>query len=152
MFSKSNESWSHMEMKSPDVSICVAFCSSVSLCGTNREQIFRLPRSSWTMVFAVSLLMPNSSTINHCVSRRSCTSICRNFSIISGDLLVDSQLQRGSSPVLSFPSRKRLNLSYTHHFLSYAKALEPFVNTFSAHGFPPVHLHQQFTRFRSSFP
>ena len=37
MFSRSNGSWSHMEMKSPECSISFAFCSSVSLCGTNRD-------------------------------------------------------------------------------------------------------------------
>ena len=80
---------------------------------------------------AVSLLMPNSSAINIRVSRRSCASICRTFSIISGVLLVD-----GSSTVV---------------FVSFAKVFELFVNTFSAHGFPPVHMHQHFTRFRCSF-
>ena len=31
------------------------------------------------------------------------------------------------------------------------KAFEPFINTFSAHGFPPVHLHQHFMRLHYSF-
>ena len=57
-------------MKSPEVSIRFAFCSSVNLCGINREQIFRLPKSSRTMVYAVSLLTSNSSAINLGVSRR----------------------------------------------------------------------------------
>ena len=95
-----------MEMKSPEV----AFCSSVNLCGTNREQIFRLPKSSWTMVCTVSLLMSNSTAINLNVSHRSCANLCRTFSIIT------------------------------------------FVNTFSAHGFPPVHLQVHFTGLRCSFP
>ena len=64
MFSRSNGPWSHMEMKSPEVSIRFAFCLSESLCGTNWEQIFHLPRSSATMVCAVSLLMPNSTAVN----------------------------------------------------------------------------------------
>ena len=74
IFSRSIGSWSHMEMKSVEVTIHFAFCLSVSLCGTNREQIFRLPKSSWTMMFSLSLLMPNSSTINLSISRRSCAS------------------------------------------------------------------------------
>ena len=75
---------------------------SVSLCGTNREQVFRLPKASRTMVCAVSLLMPNSSAINLSVSRWSCASICRTFSIISGALLVGGRPEHGSSQ--SFPS------------------------------------------------
>ena len=62
--------WSQVEMKSPEVYIRFTVCSSVSVCGTNREQIFRLPKSSRTMV--CSLLMPNCSAINLSVSRRSC--------------------------------------------------------------------------------
>ena len=46
-----------MGMMSLEVSICFAFCPSVSLCGTNWGQIFRLPKSSWTMVWAVTLLI-----------------------------------------------------------------------------------------------
>ena len=117
--------WSHMEKKSPEVSIRFAFCSCVNLCCTNREQIFRLPKSWRTMVCAVSLLMPNSSAINLSVSRRSCARICRTFSIISRVLLVDGRPERGSSSVVSFPS---------------------------AQGFPPVHLHRHSTRLRCSFP
>ena len=64
MFSRCDGSWSNMEMKPPEKSIRFAFCSSVSLCGTNREQIIRLPKSSRKMVCAVSLLMPNSFAIN----------------------------------------------------------------------------------------
>ena len=37
-------------------------------------------------------------------------------------------------------------------FLPFTKAFEPFVNTFSAHGFPPVHLHRHFTHLRYNFP
>jgi len=96
-------------MKSPEISIRFAFCSSISWCGTNREQIFRLPKSSLTMVCTVSLLMPNSSAINLKVTRRSCASICLTRSIISGVLLVDGQPEHGSSSVVSVPSRKRLN-------------------------------------------
>ena len=102
-----------MEVKSPEVSIRFAFCSSVSLCGKNREQIFRLPKSSRTMVYDGCLLIPNSS------SRRSCASIFHTSSIIFRVLLVDGRPERGSSSVVSFP---------------------------------PVHLHQHFTRFRWSFP
>ena len=69
----------------------------VSLCGTNREWIFRLPKSSWMLVCAVSLLMPNSSAINLSVSHRSCASICRTFSFIYRVLLVDGRHERGSS-------------------------------------------------------
>ena len=36
-------------------------------------------------------------------------------------------------------------------FFPFAKAFEPFVNTFSAHGFPPVRLHRHFTRPCCSF-
>ena len=53
-----------------------------------------------TMVCAVSLLMPNSSAINLSVSRRSCSSICCTFSIISGVLHVDGWPERGSSSVV----------------------------------------------------
>ena len=126
-----------MELKSPEVSIRFAFCPSVSVCGTNREQIFRLPKSSRTMVCAVSFLMPNSSAINLSVSRRSCASTCRTFSIISGVLLVDDRPKHGSFSVVSFPP---------------GKAFEPFINAFSAHGFHAVHLHQHFTRLRCNFP
>ena len=119
-----NGSWSHMEIKSPEVSISFAFCSSVSLCSTNQEQIC-LPKSSWTMVCAVSLLMPNSFAVIVSMSHRSCASICRTFSIISGVLLVDGRLQYGSLSVISFPSPKHLN--------------------HSAHSFPSVHLHKHFT-------
>ena len=38
------------------------------------------------------------------------------------------------------------------HFLPFTKAFEPFVNTFSAHGFPLIHLPQHFMRLRCSFP
>ena len=111
IFSRSNGSWSHMEMKSPEVSIRFAFCSSVSLCGTNREQIFRSSKSSWTMVYAVSLLMPNSSAINLRVSHRSCASICRTFSIISGVLVVDGRPEcSSSSSVICVPSQKHLTI------------------------------------------
>ena len=106
---------------------------SARLCGTNREQIFRLPKSSRTMVCAVSLLMPNSSAINLSVRRRSCASICRTF--------------WGSA--CAWSTRTWLILS---RFLPFTKAFEPFVNTFSAHGFPPVHLYQHFTHLRCSFP
>lgn len=89
---------------------------------TNQVQIFHLPRSSRTMVHTVSLLIPNSSTINHRVSRRSRASICRTrLSIMSGVLLVHSRPERGSSAAVSFPSQKRKN-------------------TFSAHAFHPAHL------------
>ena len=100
IFFRCNGSWSHMEMKSPEVSIRFASRSSVSLCGTNREQIFYLSKSSRTIVWAVSLLMPNSSAINLSVSRRSCSSICCTFSIISGVLHVDGWPERGSSSVV----------------------------------------------------
>ena len=79
MFSRSNGCWSHMEMKSPEVSIRFVFYSSVSLWDTNRGQIFRLPKSSRTMMCAVSLLMPKSSAINLRVSRRSCTQHLSHF-------------------------------------------------------------------------
>ena len=74
-------------------------------------QIFRLLKSSRTMLWAVSLLMPNSSTINLSVNRRSCASIYRISSIISGVLLVDGRPECGPSSVVSFFSRKRLNHS-----------------------------------------
>ena len=38
------------------------------------------------------------------------------------------------------------------HFLPFAKEFGPLVNTFSAHCFPPVHLHLHFTHLRCSFP
>ena len=133
MFSRSNGSWAHMQMKSKEISTLSfprAFCSSVSLCGTNRKQVFRLPFSR-TKVCAVFFLMPNFSTIKLSVSRRSSVIICRTFSIISEVLLVDGRPERGSSS--SFPS------------------LRESVNTFSAQGFPPVHLHQHSTRLCCSF-
>ena len=119
-------------MKSPEVSIHFASCSSLTLCGTNQEQIFRSPKSSRTMVCTMSLLVPNSSAINLSISRRSCgASICRTLSIISRVLLVDGRPEC--------------------RFLPFAKAFEPFVNTFSVHGFPPLHLHQHFTHLHCSF-
>ena len=108
-------------MKSPEVFIRFAFCSSVNLCGTNREQIFRLRKSPWTMVCAVTLLMPNSSAINLSVSRRFWASICRTFS----DHFWGSACR--------WPTRKWLILS---RILPFEKVFEPFVNAFSAHGFP----------------
>ena len=77
----------------------------------NQEKIFRLPKSSRTMVCAVSFQMPNSSTINLSVSHRYCASICHTFSIISGVLFVDGRPERGSTSVISFPSQKRLHHS-----------------------------------------
>ena len=65
-------------------------------------------RGRWWMVCAVFLLMPNSSAINLSVKPRSCASI---FVEHSGVLLVDGRPERGSSSVVSFPSRKRLNHS-----------------------------------------
>ena len=88
-------------MRSPEVSIRIAFCSSVSLCGTNQEQIFHLSKSSRTMVCAVSLLMHNSSAINLSVSRRSWASIYHTFWIISGVLfVVDGRPELDSSSVV----------------------------------------------------
>ena len=84
------------------------------------------PKSSRTLVCAVSLLMPSSSAINISVSRPSCASICLNFSIISGILLVDGRPKRGSSAVVFFLSRKRLNYSKTHFLL---KASLPYICT-----------------------
>ena len=79
------------------------FCSSVSLWGTNREQIFCLRKSSRTVVCAVFLLMPKSLRNQSCDSRRSCASICRTFSTISEVLLVDVRPEGCSSSVVSFP-------------------------------------------------
>ena len=110
MVCRKDGSWSHMVMKSPEISICFAFCSSVSLCGTNREQIFPLPTHSQMMVCTVSLLMLNFSAINRKVTHRSCASICRTRSIMSAVLLVDGKPKRGSSSVVSFPSRKHFEL------------------------------------------
>ena len=109
-----------------EVSIRFAFCSSVSLCGTNQEQIFLLPKSSQTMVYAMSLLMPKSSIINLNISRRSCASICRTFLIISGVLLVCGRPECCSSSVISFPSRKHLNHSWTYFLLA---ASLPYIYT-----------------------
>ena len=89
--------------KSPEVSIRFALCLSVSLCCTNQEQIIRLPKSSQTMVCTMSLLMPKSWAIKLSFSRRFCASICHTFSIISGVLLVNGWLERGSSSIVSFP-------------------------------------------------
>ena len=61
----------------------------------------------------------------------SCASIRRTSSIISGVLFVDDRPERGSSSIVS--------------------TLRKSVNTFSAHGFPPVHLHQHFTCLCCSF-
>ena len=108
-------------MKSPEVSVRFASCSSVSLSDTNWEQIFSLPKPSRTIVCAMSLLLPNFSAINLSVSRRSCARYTRTSLILS-------------------------------RFLPFAKAFEPLVNIFSAHGVSPVHLHQHFTRLRCSFP
>ena len=119
-----------MEMKSAEVSTHFAFCSYVSLCGTNREQIFRLLKTSWTIV---SLLMPSQS-------QRQPPILCQYLSHFLDHLW-------GSA--CRWRSRTWIVLS---RFLPFAKALGPFLNTFSAHGFPPVHPHQHFTRLRCSFP
>ena len=136
MFSRSTGSLSHMEMKSPEVSIRFALCSSMNLCGTDQEQIFRLPKSSRTMVSAVYLLMPISSAFNLSVSR-----ILRQHLSHFLDYFWGSACR--------WPTRTWLILS---RFLPCAQAFQPFVNIFSAHGFPPVHQHQHFTRLRCSFP
>jgi hypothetical protein len=57
----------------------------------NRCHTFLNPKSSWTMVCTVSLLMPNSSAMNHKVTRRSCASICHTRSIMCAVLLVDGR-------------------------------------------------------------
>ena len=85
------------------------------------------------MVYAVSLLMPNSSATNLSVSRQSRVSICRTFSYNFW----------GSG------SMADLNVAHPQSFPSLR---EPFVNTFSAHGLSPVHLHQHSVRLRCSFP
>jgi len=84
---------------------CHTFLDYCHICKTC------LAKSSKMMVCTVSLLMPNSSTINCKVTRRSCASICHTRSIMSGVLLVDGQPKRGSSSVVSFPLRKRLKQS-----------------------------------------
>ena len=119
-----------MEMQSPEVSIRFAFCQSVSLGGTNIEQIFLLPISQRTMVCTVSLLIPNSAAINLSVSRRSCTRIFRSFSIISGVLSADGRAERGSSSVVSLPSLKSLN-PQKHIFCSRLPSRTP-AHTFHA--------------------
>ena len=65
-----------------------------------------------------------SSAINLSVSRRSCASICRTFSIISGVLLVDGRPERGSSSVVSIPSQKCFNRS-KHIFCSWLPSRTP---------------------------
>ena len=124
-------------MKSREVYIRFAFCSSVRMCGRNREQIFRLPKSSQTMVCAVSLLTPNSSTDTLKYQSRT---LCQHLSHF---------LDHFWGSACRWPTRTWLILS---HFLPFAKAFEPFVKVFSAHCFPPVHLHQNFMRLRCSFP
>lgn len=66
---RSNESWWHIEMKWPKAPICLAFCSSMGLCSTNREQIFHLSKS---------FLMPNSSDTILRFYHQSCASICHS--------------------------------------------------------------------------
>ena len=130
------------------------------------------------MVCAVSMLMPNSSAINLSVCRRSCASICRTFSIISGILLVNGRAECGSSscpippqsilasvadlvPAFVALSQSCLgfclsmagpNVAHPQSFPPFAKAFEPFVNTFFAHSFPPIHLNQHLTHLHCSFP
>ena len=87
MFYRSHGSWSHMEVKSPEVAIRFALCSSAAQMGADLP----LTQIMQTMVCAVSLLMPNSSAIKLIVNRRSCASICRTFSIISGALPLDGR-------------------------------------------------------------
>ena len=136
MFSRRNGFWSHMKMKSPEFSIRFVFCSSLSLHCSIWEQIFRLPKLSRMMVCTVSLLMPNSSAINPCVN----SDLVPAFFALSRSFLVFC---------LRWQTRTWLIVS---HFLLFAKAFQPFVNIFSANGFPPVHLHQHFTRLCCSFP
>ena len=85
----------------------------------------------WMMVYAVS------SAINLSINCRSCASICRTL------------LDHFWGSACQWPNRTRLILS---RFLPFAKVFEPFVNMFSAYGFPPVHLHQHFICLRCSFP
>ena len=149
-------------MKSPEVSICFAFWLSVSLCGTNQEQIFHLPKSSWMMVCAMSLLLPNSSTINLSISHWSSVSICRTFQLThkpvlrtvleswnsSKKFLHDSNtkasfhgnsLQVGiSQSFMGFClSMADPNVAHPQSFPSLHESVWPFVNTFSAYGFTP---------------
>ena len=113
-----------MEMKSPEIFIRFTFCSSVSLCCINREQIFHLLKSSWTMAYAVSLLIHNSSATNLSVSRRFCASICCTFSIISGVLLVVADLN--VAHIQSFPSlRERVWTICKHIFYSWPPSRIP---------------------------
>ena len=129
MFSRSNRSWSHMEVKSPEVSIRFAFCSSLSLCGSNRELIFCLSKSSRTMVRRV-LLMPNSSAIFFASVFGLVPVFVLHFLSHFWILLVDVRPERGSSSVVSFLSRKRLTIR-KHIFLSRLPSCTP-VPTFLA--------------------
>ena len=124
-------------MKYPEVLIRLAFCSSVSLCGTNREQIFGLPKSSRTMVCAVFLIMPKFSAIK---SYRQSPILYQHLSHF---------IDHFWNSACRWPTRTWLILS---RFLPVAKMFEPFVNMFSALGFPHVHLQQHFTCLRCSFP
>ena len=122
-----------MEKKSPAVSIRFAFCSSVSLCGTNREHIFRLPKSSPTMACAVSLLMPNI--------------LPQSFLESVADL-VPAFVELSRSFLRFCFSMADPNVAHPQSFPSLCES----VWTIRKHGFPPVHLCQHFTRLRSCFP
>ena len=80
--------------------------------------------------------MPNSSAINLSVSL-----------ILHEYLFALSQSFLGFCLLMADP-----NVAHVGYFLPFEKAFEPFINTFSAHDFPPVHPHQHFTRLRCSFP
>jgi hypothetical protein len=95
-----------------DASLCY-FCSSLSLCGTNFEQILTFPKCSWTLWQIVSLLMFNSSAINLRAYRPSGITISRTFATMYAFRRVEGRPLLGSSWKFSHPSSNRLNRSDT---------------------------------------
>ena len=107
-----------------------------SLCDTNREQIFRLPnhRRRWFAPCLSECPIPPQSILASVAD------------------LVHVLLAVSRSFLYFCLSMTASNVAQTQSFRSFRERLAPFVNTFPAHGFPPVHLHQHFTRLRCSFP
>ena len=100
--------WKWIPQKFPSILLSACLWSYAAQMGS-RSSAYPNHRGRWYAPCPCQ--MPNSSSINLSVSRWFCTIICCTFSVISGVLLVDGRPERGSSLVVSFPSRKRLNHS-----------------------------------------
>lgn len=82
--------------------------SRLSMCSPNREQIFRLPKSSLMIVCILSLLITNSSPINRSISWQSCTSMCCIHLIMTGASICQRSTRMQFILSRLFPSRKHL--------------------------------------------